>query len=590
MGHNRQGDPTQRQAAPAAGATGSAQGAHSTIRPSQSQAPRGRLPVVGEVIDSKFKITQVLGQGGMGAVFAAINQHTSREVALKWLLPEMAGSGEASQRFLQEAKAIGAVRHPNVIDIYDMGTSDGALYLVMERLYGIPLNERITQGAMSIGGAAAVMLHALDGLAAAHAKGIIHRDLKPANIFLCSGAGGRVEAKVLDFGISKITAPDGETIARLTAAGAMMGTPAYMSIEQIKDSHTVDARTDVYACGVMLFEMVTGMLPFKADNFSALVMKIAGEKPLELREVAPGVDPAFAALVSRAMARNAPDRYSTIAELRIALSAFAVEQPTAVSAAPSGAPGQNAALAATAVDNTQQSFQVQQPRPLPHMEPAHAVPATGMTGAPAQPSVLDSVAPAERAGSVWEVDESERFSDGDPITVPGSRSRMPLILAAVAITGGLIAWLAMGGSPEQPQALQPAPAEEKAGPKEAKPEPPTTVEVAPQPAAAEAPAPAAAKETANRRDSASEARRAARHERRERERAQREPPAAPQPSAPPPPARAQLQVQRVGQELALPPAAAKPPPPAQPAEPAQPPAQQNDGVLRRSGRLAIDQF
>ncbi len=284
-------------------------------------AIQGTLPKPGEVIDDKFKIEESLGQGGMGAVYAAVNLMTERQVALKWLLPGVAGKPEALQRFLREARAAGRIRHPNVVDIYDVGRAGDAFYIVMERLHGEPLDVRMKRGEMPPTEALSVLMPALRGVAAAHAQGVVHRDLKPANIFLTHRVDGTPTAKVLDFGVSKVRFGEGESA--ITRDGAVMGTPAFMSPEQLKSSKEVDARSDVYSFGVILYAMLAGRLPFRADSYAALVLKIAHEDPeLPLEELCPEAPSGLVDVIKRAMARDPAGRYEDIAALATALEPF----------------------------------------------------------------------------------------------------------------------------------------------------------------------------------------------------------------------------------------------------------------------------
>lgn len=282
------------------------------------------MPQVGDIVADKYEIVELIGEGGMGAVFMATHQLTGKRVALKWMLPELAQSEDAVQRFIREAQAAGRIAHPNVVDIYDVGEHDGSYFLVMEYLHGEPLTKAMERGVMDPGQVVDVILPCLRGVAAAHRKGVVHRDLKPDNIFLCrNDDGGALQPKVLDFGISKLSGHDGEVNPRLTRTGAVMGTPYYMSPEQIRGSHDVDARCDVYAFGVILYEAMTGQVPFNADTYSALVLEIATGTPQPAHVVNPQIPEELSAIVMKAMAREPEDRYSDIMELGAALEPYA---------------------------------------------------------------------------------------------------------------------------------------------------------------------------------------------------------------------------------------------------------------------------
>lgn len=281
-------------------------------------------PATGDVLGGKYEIEGIIGEGGMGIVFAATQKLTNKAVALKWLRPGLVDEPKAGQRMLREAQASARIQHPNALDVYDYGKHKGCVYLVMERLHGDTLGARIERGRLDPAAAVHLLMPALRGIAAAHKLGVIHRDLKPENIFLCRGTDGAPrEAKVLDFGIAKLVAPDGNFIQTLTESGALIGTPVYMSPEQASDPKSVDQRADVYALGVILFEMLTGTVPFRSTRLSALLVEIAKGTPIALRDVRPELPAALAAVVSRAMAKEPAARYPDVESLAHALEPFA---------------------------------------------------------------------------------------------------------------------------------------------------------------------------------------------------------------------------------------------------------------------------
>jgi serine/threonine protein kinase len=280
------------------------------------------MPKPGDVVAGKYVVNQLLGEGGMGAVFAATHRFTGKQVALKWMLPELARDEDAVNRFMREAQAAGRINHPNVVDVYDVGQHEESFFLVMELLRGEPLTNALSRRDLTVREVLDLLLRAMRGVSAAHRQGVVHRDLKPDNIFLAYEEDGvRREPKVLDFGISKVS-NEGQINPRLTRTGAVVGTPYYMSPEQIRGSDNLDRRADVYSFGVILYEALTGQVPFIADTYGALVLEIATGIPKTPSELVPGLPEELSYVVLRAMARNAPDRFQDIEALINALEPF----------------------------------------------------------------------------------------------------------------------------------------------------------------------------------------------------------------------------------------------------------------------------
>jgi serine/threonine protein kinase len=272
------------------------------------------LPKPGQKI-GRYSLDELLGEGGMGAVFAATNDVTGRAVAIKWMLPAMARSAEAVARFLAEARATARIEHPNVIQVLDVGQDGPAPFLVMERLRGESLGERLERvGRLSVSETLAIMIPACRGIAEAHAEGIIHRDLKPDNIFLCQGKdGSKRPPKVLDFGISKLY--EEGSANKLTQTGAIMGTPLYMSPEQISARLDPDPSFDIYAVGVVLYECLAGQPPFDGDSLFALLQKIGTGDCRPLHVACPDVPEEVSNVVMRAMHADRAHRHPTIKAL-----------------------------------------------------------------------------------------------------------------------------------------------------------------------------------------------------------------------------------------------------------------------------------
>jgi eukaryotic-like serine/threonine-protein kinase len=277
----------------------------------------------GQVLDGKYRIVRLIGEGGMGAVFEGENVRISRRVAIKVLHGAALEKAETVQRFEREAQAAGRIGSDHILEILDLGTlSDGERYMVMEFLNGETLSARIKHHTrLTPEQIVPLIRQALVGLGAAHQAGIIHRDLKPDNIFvLHEKTGIRDYVKIIDFGISKFNALGGDM--NMTRTGAVMGTPYYMSPEQAKGSGGVDHRSDIYAIGVILYEAVTGEVPFTGNTFNELMFKIVLSEPRPLAQVIPNLDPRFTEIVTRAMAREPGQRFANADEMIKALDAL----------------------------------------------------------------------------------------------------------------------------------------------------------------------------------------------------------------------------------------------------------------------------
>jgi Protein kinase domain len=275
--------------------------------------------LIGRVIAERYRVTGLLGEGGMGAVYMAEHLLIGRMVALKRLHPELASDAKAVARFQREARAAAATGHDNIVDILDMGFGeDGAPFLVMEYLKGHSLAETLrSETRLAPTRAAFIVGQVLAGLAAVHGRDIVHRDLKPDNIFLVKRPGRSDHVKVLDFGISKMQR-ENESMA-LTRTGVTLGTPFYMSPEHARGVKGLDHRVDLYATGVMLYECLTGRVPYRDENYHALLQAILRAEPPPLHSLVPELDAGLAALVHRAIARDPRDRFLTAREMLLAL-------------------------------------------------------------------------------------------------------------------------------------------------------------------------------------------------------------------------------------------------------------------------------
>jgi serine/threonine protein kinase len=290
----------------------------------------GSLPA-GFVLSGRYRIEGPLGRGGMGAVYAARHINMGNAVAVKVLLPELAGRLLLLQRFAAEARAAAALAHPHIVKVHDFDRHDQLHFLVMEKLEGESLLARMNrEGPLSVAFVARVGAEICDAMAAAHGgkPKIIHRDLKPENVFLAREGRQPDVVKVLDFGIAKLIEPEGEVVINgLTSTGQMAGTPLYMSLEQLRSAKDVDERADIYSIGVMLYHALTGHVPYSADSLAELVLAINRPPPKALQALRPDVPRGLAAVIQRAMARDREDRFDSAETLREQLLPYlAVEE------------------------------------------------------------------------------------------------------------------------------------------------------------------------------------------------------------------------------------------------------------------------
>jgi eukaryotic-like serine/threonine-protein kinase len=280
----------------------------------------------GEIIDGKYRTIRLIGEGGMGAVYEAENVRIHRKVAIKVLHAGVAETAEAVQRFEREAQAAGRIGSEHIVEVLDLGNlPSGDRYMVMEFMDGDSLSGRIkNKGRLTAAELYPIAHQLLAALDAAHGAGIIHRDLKPDNVYLLRARGGVSDfVKLLDFGISKFNQLSGDSGFSMTRTGAVMGTPYYMAPEQAKGAKDMDHRVDLYAAGVILYESVTGEVPFNADTFNELLFKIVLEEPRPIQQLVPDIDPGFAAIINKAMARDPSVRFQTAKEFQKALEHWA---------------------------------------------------------------------------------------------------------------------------------------------------------------------------------------------------------------------------------------------------------------------------
>src|SRR5882724_11853796 len=286
-------------------------------------------PLIGQVFDGKYRLEEPLGGGGMGTVYRATHLLIERPVAIKVLSQRFVGDQTAQERFRREARAAGRMHHPNAVTVNDFGTTeDGWLYIVMELLEGRTLRDLLAREApLDPARAVSFMLQACAAVGAAHDAKLIHRDLKPANIFIEQRPDLPAVAKVLDFGVAKFAVDEHEDddYQTLTQVGAIIGTPRYMSPEQCAGTAPLTPASDVYSLGIILYEMLTGAVPFTADTFLAVALKQVSEPPRPPRKIVPTIPEQLERVVLHALAKEPRARPADANELRREVHAVATD-------------------------------------------------------------------------------------------------------------------------------------------------------------------------------------------------------------------------------------------------------------------------
>jgi serine/threonine-protein kinase len=279
----------------------------------------------GEILAGKYRVERVLGVGGMGVVVAAHHVELDERVAIKFLLAETLTNADAVSRFSREARAAVKIKSEHVARVSDVGRlGNGAPYIVMEYLEGVDLSAWVRdRGRLSVEQAVEFVLQASEAIAEAHALGIIHRDLKPANLFVIRRPDGMLSVKVLDFGISKMTGAVGQgSNVSVTQTSGMMGSPLYMSPEQMQSAKDVDVRSDIWALGIILYELISGDTPFGGSTIPELVLGIVQGRPKPLRNKLPDAPDGLETVIFRCLDKDRGRRYQSVGELAVALLPF----------------------------------------------------------------------------------------------------------------------------------------------------------------------------------------------------------------------------------------------------------------------------
>jgi serine/threonine protein kinase len=408
-----------------------------------SDADYGKTPnvvEVGQVIDAKYKVLRLLGDGGMGSVYEAEHLGLGTRVAVKVLHADLARRAGLIERFLQEARVSAQIKSPHVVRVMDVDrTPEGVAYLVMDLLQGEPLSNVIRRDQpLSVGTATEYTKQILQALEAAHALGVVHRDLKPDNVFV-TFEGGKPVLKLIDFGIAKLKRPEGEAGKNLTVAGMLMGTPEYMAPEQAYSAAEVDVRADLYSVGAILYEMLSGRTPVSGEDPRVVVLKVERGEVTPLVQLVPGILPELAGFVHRAMAPRPELRFANATEMRIALEDIGSGKRTNTAKLPQAAPPQ------AALPQDGGSTVMGAPAPGALTPPV----ASGSN----RPPAADVLAQAPKGGTVRaapiDVAPAAVTPPFDaPSTAPPRRSGMGLVigLAVLALmlgAGAVVAWVSM---------------------------------------------------------------------------------------------------------------------------------------------------
>jgi serine/threonine-protein kinase len=391
------------------------------------------IPKAGDVIAGKYRILGRLGEGGVGTILAAHHELLDKEVALKLLAlePTAKMSRRAlTERFLIEARAAAKVESPHVARVMDVGKLDnGAPFMVMERLEGCNLEELLAlEGTLSVEDTADYVMQALQGLAHAHVLGVVHRDLKPANLFLARQPDGSAVIKIVDFGIAMLLDEAGrrQPSTRVTRNGTLVGSPMYMSPEQVRDEEHIDHRTDIWSVGVVLHELLTGQVPFGvgAEGMGEIFGAILNEPLAPVSGKRNDVSPALDAVIARCLSRSVDERYSDVSEIARALAPFGTGKWNHL------------------VDSIEQSFRTRMVKmtgseafkPIP-VEIVHEPEPVAAPATPPEPAPIPAAKP-EPKSALAPTPEAE-----DP---PARGGILPWLIVAIVVAAGIAGWVVLG--------------------------------------------------------------------------------------------------------------------------------------------------
>jgi serine/threonine-protein kinase len=434
----------------------------------------------GDILAGKYRVEKVLGAGAMGVVVAAMHEDLRELRAIKFMLPSMLSDAEGVERFLREARAAVRLKSQHVAKIHDIGRLEtGAPYMVMEYLEGSDLKHLLeARGALPVHEAVGYMLQVCEAIAEAHALGIVHRDLKPANLFLASGAGGAPCIKVLDFGIAKVLG-SGPDAGDMTRTSALLGTPLYMSPEQMRGARSIDGRSDVWALGAILYRMLTGRTPFSGSSVTEICAAVVADQPDPPAMLRPDIPPALEAAVMQCLEKSPARRFATAAQFAAAIAPFAARvaapaapQPQRLSPALNGtaildvsAPVPFAAAARPVAAQPAPAAMV--PHPAPQPVPIAAPPAS--VPAPiAAPAPMAAPAPPMTPSAAGNTTQASTWTQAGAAPAAPKSSGKGLVIAAVAVVviggGAAVAAMQFARKPAPPPAATPVATQAAAAP------------------------------------------------------------------------------------------------------------------------------
>lgn len=374
--------------------------------------PAKQHELVGAILSRKYLLKRVIGSGGVGTVFESTSPDDGRAVAVKVLQVDFLQDAEVKARFLEEGRTCQRLIHPNIVRVFDVAEAeDGTPYIVMELLEGVPLSAYTRSGIrVPIGQAAPILQGILAGLGAAHAQGIVHRDLKPENVVLSREPTGTFTAKILDFGIAKVMDAAGGMGSK-TRTGVLLGTPAYMSPEQIKNAKDVDARTDLWSAGVMLYEMLTGRVAFPAPTEYARLTAVLNSSPAPLESIDPQLG-RLSAFVQLAMQKDRAQRYQSALEMARALGGAMGTESLGSGPAP-----------ISRLPDVPSVWMPMQTSPVPLSAPTAGAPATTTAQAPV---TVTNIAPMKAPGGTLTSPAGRSVSEPPPrVAIVSSQGTLP---------------------------------------------------------------------------------------------------------------------------------------------------------------------